>query len=334
MPRRSWTRAAATLLLGGSVATLSACTASLPTNVALTWGGCAQSGGSTEVVTIAVPKGEEWPVASLEALSGVSGVGYRQVVVDATRLDEVGGGAPLTSVDVLVGSDPLWLESSGVKGVLTADSMQIEGGVDSVRYGHDASCLLANRTWFSANNVAMPSQLSDLTAEQQYSVAAISDPFASPSALALLPLWSVDWEVFEGFSTGSAGAQSGAQSGANEEAASADTAPGIVGSALVPLRHPNNLATDTQFKVLPDSCVRREVSAVPVATAADRVALAKEFVDLLTSPQGQQILAEHAVAYPLDPSIALTGAVSWADIQPAYPDAEILTGLKEWVETF
>ena len=55
---------------------------------------------------------------------------------------------------------------------------------------------------------------------------------------------------------------------------------------------------------------------------------------LLTSPQGQQILAEHAVAYPLDPSIALTGAVSWADIQPAYPDEEILTGLKEWVETF
>lgn len=334
MQRRSWKRAVATLLLGSSVVALSACTASLPTNVALTWGGSAQSGEVAEVVTIAVPQGEEWSLAGLEALSGVSGVAYRQVVVDATLLGEVEGGAPLALVDVLVGSDPLWLESSGVKGVLTADSVQIEGGVDSVLYGHDAACVLANRTWFSANNITMPSQLSDLTAKEKYSVAATADPLTSPSALALLPRWAADWEAFEGFSTGSAAQQSGAQSGANEEAATGSSAAGIAGSVLVPLRHPNNLGTDTQFKVLPDSCVRREVSAVTVATAADRVALAEDFIDLLTSPQGQRILAEHALAYPLDTSITLTGAVSWADIQPAYPDEKILTGLKEWVETF
>ena len=323
------------LLLGVSSVALGACTASLPTNVALAWGGSAQSGKPTEILTIAVPEGEEWPLAALEALSGTSGLGYRQVVVNASLLDEVVDGSPLESVDVLVGSDPLWLEVSGVADVLGAGEVRAADDVDLVTYGQDAACVLVNRSWFSANNVAMPDNLESLSVEQKERVAAVSDPLTSPSALALLPLWVGDWEVFEG-PAGSAdeASQSGAQSGQIGPNEGAATSPGVVGSALEPLRHPNNLGTDTQFKVLPDTCVGREVGAVMVTREPERAGHVEGFLDLLLSPQGQRIIAEHALAYPLDTSIAVQGAVPWTDVAPAYAPEQVLEGLRKWSDTF
>ncbi len=303
-----------TVAVGAAAILLASCTSSVPTEPGVTWGGLAQSGETSELVTVAVPEGSMLPLDGLEALSKELSIGFRQVVLDPPAVAEGGLEGVLEDVDVLMGVDELWLDTSGVQ-----EALHLTGGdLKAVSYGSDSACVLVDRSWFSANNLAIPSELAAVDPKQLEGIVAASNPMASPYALALLPMWKDHWKSWGE----TQGAAQETQSGAEPVT---PVVAGIIGSVLEPLRHPNNLGTDTRYQALSDTCVQRQVSMLAVSTNPERSVLVGELADLLTSARGQEIVADYALAFPLGEDI---------EAQDTFPVEDITAGLKSWTKLF
>ncbi|WP_099332365.1 hypothetical protein [Actinomyces minihominis] len=304
----------AAVAVGAAAILLASCTSSIPAEPGLTWGGSAQSGETTELVTVAVPEGSMLPLDGLEALSKELSFGFRQVVLDPPAVAEGGLEGVLEDVDALLGVDETWLNTSGVQEALDLT----DGEMKTVPYGSDSACVLVDRSWFSANNLAIPSELAAVKPKELEGIVATFNPMGSPYALALLPLWKDHWKSWQASREEAEGTQSGTETASPVVA-------GMIGSVLEPLRHPNNLGTDTRYRVLADTCVQRQASLLAVTANPERSALVSELADLLTSARGQAIVADYALAFPLGEDV---------EAQEPFPVEEVIAGLKKWTELF
>lgn len=202
------------------------------------------------------------------------------------------------------------------------------------QYGEEDVCVLADRSWYSANKMPLPRGRTSLSDEELFGVLSASDPQISSLAAASMPIWSKRLQSV---------VDSDAQS-AYEGAPSA--VPGKIGSSLEPLRHTNNLGTETRYAVVSGTCVAEPVYLVDLSGEyADKDAA--DLIRYLLSEGGQELVARYSLAYPAatHPEEAQSGgAPSNGEDQvemPARPDAvaafspeEVTAATALWLKVF
>lgn len=286
---------------------LSGCTSSGPGPSEGTWASLPGVAGDRPLV-VAFPDGSAVPPDGLEALAEATGLTLQVLDLQPAGNDRELSPASLLGVDVLLGVDPLWLEVSGLYGGGAESDEPQEGiasqsgsllssgaslgvdspGVETRTYGFDDACVLVNRLWFSANDLAVPKDLADLSEDEVRAVVAVSNPYLSPYALAMLPTWDTRWGTWEGGAV----------------LAQPEILPGRIGSQLEAERGGGPVSPESQYRVLPRTCVQRDVAAVIVTKQQQRAQRAQELVDFLVTEPGQQLIAEHFLAVPLTPTAA------------------------------
>lgn len=285
---------------------------------------------SVATAVIGVPREEMLPQGFLDELADATSLTITQVGVDLSP-----GGVPaldtettLDDVDVLMGFDPNWFDQS----LLSSTGAHRVDLVDLsfTTYGTDDACVLVDASWFSANNLALPKTLGQLPEGALETIVGSSDPRVSPYALAALPQWDGLW------GTWGLAPQSGlSQSGERRELG----AVGKVGSALEPIRNPNNLGTDTRYRVLTDTCVEREVVLVDMSARPERERDDAAYVvlaDFLVGNAGAKMLAEYGVAYPfgVEDGGQSERGLTRLEAKPPFSSKETAAALKMWEKTF
>lgn len=233
-------------------------------------------------MVVGVPEGVRYQQAFFDQVAAQTGLEITQVAVN----DE-GAAISLADVDLVLGVTDEWVDAN--RDELASEAPDADVAV--VKYGEDDACLLVDSSWYSANNIALPKKLSEVAQPQLESAVADSDPLLSPYALAALPQWQAIMEAW---------AEATPQSG-DLVAEHSGGGGAVVGSALEPRRNPNNLGTDTRYRVLSDTCVQMEAAALILSTGEDVAeAPAQVLVDFLTSDLGQELVAKYAVAIPAE----------------------------------
>lgn len=257
------------------------CTPSGPGPGDANWVGVAGTEGEAAVV-IGVPAGTELPLSALEDLAEGAGVTIEEVTLAPPASGSALTQEAIENVDLLLAVDPLWMEASGLDLLDSARQGPDADTQSSVVYGTERACVLLNRTWFSANNLAFPADISSLDEEQLRAIVAGANPRFSPQALALLPAWSNE------FKTWTPGPLS----------APAQILPGTIGRSL-PSSGENVEGGSGRYQALDSPCVQREVYAVIVATRSDRANVAQRLADFLLTENGQETLTNHGIILPL-----------------------------------
>ncbi|MDO4258192.1 MAG: hypothetical protein Q4C87_01580 [Actinomycetaceae bacterium] len=281
------------------------------------------------VVRIGHLNGTYVPRALIEAFEQASGY-----TVELSEVPRAVGSA--RAVDVLVGLDDSELAAGAVVVVPeVADAEHIPGTeVESVpgayAYGRDDVCVLADRSWFSANNLKVPTSLAEISAGDYASQLVIPAPkntvdgraFAQLISLTAannprgwvttatsagatvdtgLPLWRL-WTAHEQVaahrnekSNGSAAADTANQSAATDNA---QRKPLIVAPMSLLASATDNTGTQSMGVAIPGTCVQRTLRVAALAGHSDNGGNFA-FIDFLTSPAGQEIIARTGWAYPL-----------------------------------
>lgn len=323
-------RGAAVVLAGLlSLGALVGCTSSAPEGAPV-WS--APSSGDTSVAkaVIGVPQEGLLPQAFLDDLAKATSLTITQVSVDLQPGGVVAEDAETTisEVDVLMGFDLNWFDPSLAESA-KADSVDLVD-LSFASYGIDDACVLVDASWFSANNIGLPKTVEDLPGGALEMIVASSNPQVNPYALAALPEWDGWW------GTWGQDAQSGLpQSGETPEVAVV----GKVGSALEPIRNPNNLGTDTRYRVLGGTCVEREVVLVDLSARPEQKHDDAAYVvlaDFLGGNAGAEMLAQYGIAYP--PGVEAGGqseqGLTRLEAKAPFSVKETAAALKLWEKTF
>lgn len=324
-----------------TAALIAGCTSSGPSPADANWVGAA-GGAHDDTLVIAVPPGAAFPTTALEALAGAAGISLQEVTL-ASEGDGRLSPAALQGVDILLGVDPQWLAVSGLfgesseaiesgqsRGELHALSDEGAGdessGIFATTYGFDDACVLVNRLWFSANDLPLPKDLASLNEDQIRSIVGASNPHLSPYALAALPMWDDQWE--------------GWKPGPVLE--SPRVLPGRVGSVLEPERAGGLSVPNSRYRVLPQSCVKRETAAVVITEREQRAQTAQDLVDFLLTDAGQQVVSENFLAIPLKPDLMQSADADevpevlgiHAEARSPYLGAQLRDALSQWDRLF
>ncbi len=344
-------------LFAGATVTVSACTSSTPEGMA-PWSFPTDTGTIARAV-IGVPSDAALPDGFLDELSDATSLALTQVAVDlGPGGTEVGASsddgvkrdsaAAVADVDVLMGFDAEWFDPAlGSGGADTVELIDLS----SITYGNDNACVLVDSSWFSANDWALPTKVSELPDSALEKIVAGSDPRVSPYALAVLPEWNGLWsgwhaqvgehaqsggEVPDGGGAvdrdvaGDVGPKSGDEEGGE------GVAPGKIGSALEPIRNPNNLGTDTRYRVLADTCVERKVALIDLSVLRghnDDDAAYVILADYLSGSTGAELLAKYGVSIQVGTDAAQSEEVS-LEARPAFAVTELVDALRQWEKTF
>lgn len=349
-------------LLAAATVVGTACTSSAPEGVA-PWSFPTGTGSVARAV-IGVPVDAALPEGFMDELSDATALTLTQVAVDlgpgGTEVETATEDEPdevqlasVEAVDVLMGYDPDWF-APALAGTTNAEGDVLDlVDLSSVTYGTDNACVLADASWFSANNLPLPAKVSELPTGALEQVVATSDPRISPYALAALPEWDDLWGTWQkarseetaqsggeeseedGGGKASAAGAVGPQSG--EEDGGEGVAPGKVGSALEPIRNPNNLGTDTRYRVLSDTCVERKSALIDLSVLHGRDQDDAAYVilaDYLAGSAGAELLAKYGVAAPAQAGAVQSDEPPAPEVRAAYSVQERVAALRQWEKTF
>lgn len=195
-------------------------------------------------------------------------------------------------------------------GILPEGEVQAE---TAVVVGEEDVCVLADRSWYSANKKTPPVDKAALSDEHLLSILRASDPLTSGQAAVNMPLWI------------------SALSGVTSEATGTEAAPpGEIASSLEALRAVNNLQTDVRYQVVEGTCVSVPTYLVELDPSA-RGGAARALSDYLTSPDGQDVLGAYALTYPVAGNADLPERPKAAK---AFTAVEVEKATAAWNEAF
>ena len=212
----------------------------------------------------------------LQRVGEATGLTLKQVVLLDEGIDALADEGRVRGVDLVLGVNADWMETIGWDSQTTPVA----------EYGQDEACLFANRLWFSANNLPLPSDVETFGAARLEGAVAARDPLQSPPALVALAQWDPYWAQWEA---------TGAGEPATEDAA---LVPGYVGSALAAKRQAESLDVAAQFRPLETTCVPYTLAAAALPTSATEDV--ESLLEFFLSEDGQRLLAETTIAQPLD----------------------------------
>ena len=139
-----------------------------------------RSGSGT--VTVALVGGAQLPMETAQEFTKATGFTVAAVPVDGV------GELAETNADValgLDGADALQASASGAiaavapQDTVTLSGTAVEGAAAAVAYGRDDVCVIADKSWMSANGRTLPTSFGDLTSPRIRALLAIPDPASS-----------------------------------------------------------------------------------------------------------------------------------------------------------
>ncbi|MDC4232292.1 hypothetical protein M3T53_00985 [Actinomyces sp. B33] len=290
------------------------------------------------IVVVAVVEGSRLPSRVRAAFTEDTGFDLRIVEV-ASAPEAQGSGA-----QVVVGLDAA--EALGAGGALAGapqdatapEGTALVGAPGAIAYGRDDVCVLADRSWMSANALAMPDSADALSRPPYASLLAVPDPRATSTGRAFVEAVAAstgealgEWARGLGASAVIAPSVDAAlaqwtaadllvddEDESSEDGGDAQSdAPGDLPLVVAPrstaARALNNTGTESAAVPVPSTCLARTVYAAGVADD-DRESLsdgAESLIAWLLGWRGQRALAEAGAVYPLDESALGDTAADW-----------------------
>ena len=317
-----------------------------------------RSGSGT--VTVALVGGAQFPKETAQAFTRATGFTVAVVSVDGVG-DVSKAGADvvmgLDGADVLAASAVGSIGASAPQDTVTLAGTGVEGAPGAVAYGRDDVCVVADKSWMSANNWSLPTSLADVASARMAGLLALPDPAVTsvgrafvqgaaasmgeglgefarslnprvePSLGAAVASWTGGAHVSGAYLSEVVGGSEGA-SGAY---------PLVVAPRSLVAGADVNAGADSYGEPISSTCVARIMyAASTVSPASDGT---ESLIAWLQGEEAQRSLALTGGAYPIDGVLAADTKAGWlmgitGDPVVADETAGSEEALAAWLETW
>ena len=286
----------------------------------------------TDTVTVALVGGAQLPTEMAQAFTEETGFSVAVVPIDG--VDSL----PRAGADVVLGLDGAdaqqasqagTIAPSGPQDTVTLSGTSISGVPAAVAYGRDDVCVIADKSWMSANKRTLPTSFQELSTPRVRTLLAVPDPVSSsvgraflqeaaaqtgeglgpfvqtlsprvdPSLGAAIGAWTAGGHVSDGYLSEIVGSASG-KSGSYPLV----VAPRSLAAAAV-----TNTGADSYGTALPSTCIARIMYVAATKTPASDGA--ESLIAWLQSAVAQHSLATTGAAYPIDGVLAANTKAEW-----------------------
>lgn len=283
-------------------------------------------------MTVALVGGAQLPMETAQEFTKATGFTVAAVPVDS--VDELAK----TNADVVLGldgADALQASASGAiaavapQDTVTLSGTAVEGAAGAVAYGRDDVCVIADKSWMSANGRPLPTSFGDLTSPRIRALLAVPDPASSsvgrafvqeaaaqtgeglgsfaqslnprvdPSLGATVGAWTAGAHVSDGYLSEVVGASAGT-SGAY---------PLVVAPRSLAAAAATNTGADSYGTPISSTCIARIMYAAATGSSASDGA--ESLIAWLQGESAQRSLATTGAAYPIDGALAADTKASW-----------------------
>lgn len=283
-------------------------------------------------MTVALVGGAQLPMETAQEFTKATGFTVAAVPVDT--VDELAK----TNADVVLGldgADALQASASGAiatvapQDTVTLSGTAVEGAAGAVAYGRDDVCVIADKSWMSANGRPLPTSFGDLTSPRIRALLAVPDPASSsvgrafvqeaaaqtgeglgsfaqslnprvdPSLGATVSAWTAGAHVSDGYLSEVVGASAGT-SGAY---------PLVVAPRSLAAAAATNTGADSYGTPISSTCIARIMYAAATGSSASDGA--ESLIAWLQGESAQRSLATTGAAYPIDGALAADTKASW-----------------------
>lgn len=283
-------------------------------------------------MTVALVGGAQLPMETAQEFTKATGFTVAAVPVDGV------GELAETNADValgLDGADALQASASGAiataapQDTVTLSGTAVEGAAGAVAYGRDDVCVIADKSWMSANGRPLPTSFGDLTSPRIRALLAVPDPASSsvgrafvqeaaaqtgeglgsfarslnprvdPSLGATVGAWTAGAHVSDGYLSEVVGASAGT-SGAY---------PLVVAPRSLAAAAATNTGADSYGTPISSTCIARIMYAAATGSSASDGA--ESLIAWLQGESAQRSLATTGAAYPIDGALAADTKAGW-----------------------
>jgi len=286
----------------------------------------------TDTVTVALVGGAQLPTEMAQAFTEETGFSVAVVPIDG--VDSL----PRAGADVVLGLDGAdaqqasqagTIAPSGPQDTVTLSGTSISGVPAAVAYGRDDVCVIADKSWMSANKRTLPTSFQELSTPRVRTLLAVPDPVSSsvgraflqeaaaqtgeglgsfvqtlsphvdPSLGAVIGGWTAGGHVSDGYLSEIVGSASG-KSGSY---------PLVVAPRSWFAPAVTNTGADSYGTALPSTCIARIMYTAATKTPATDGA--ESLIAWLQSAEAQHSLATTGAAYPIDGVLAANTKAEW-----------------------
>ena len=289
-----------------------------------------RSGSGT--VTVALVGGAQLPMETAQEFTKVTGFTVAAVPVDGVDALSKAGADVVLGLD---GADALQATAAGTiaasapQDTATIAGTVVDGAAAAIAYGRDDVCVIADKSWMSANGRPLPTSFGDLTSPRIRALLAVPDPASSSvgrafvqeaasqtgeglgsfaqslnprvdaSLGATIGAWTAGAHVSEEYLSEIAGASAGA-SGAY---------PLVVAPRSLAAAAATNTGADSYGTPISSTCIARIMYVAATGSSASDGA--ESLIAWLQGESAQRSLATTGAAYPIDGVLAADTKAGW-----------------------
>ncbi|WP_314804711.1 hypothetical protein [Actinomyces bouchesdurhonensis] len=284
------------------------------------------------VVTVALVGGAQLPTETAQEFTKATGFSIAVVPVDG--VDSIAQ-ADADVVLGLDGADALQAAAAGTiasvapQDTTTLTGTVLEGAPAAVAYGRDDVCVIADKSWMSANSRPLPTSFHDLTAPRVRALLALPDPASSSVGRAFVQEAAaqtgeglgtfvqslnprVDASLGETISAWSAGTHVSDSYLSEVEGSASGTSgsyPLVVAPRSLAAAAATNTGADSYGTAVSSTCIARIMYAAAVSAPATDGA--ESLIAWLQGQVAQRSLATTGAAYPIDGVLATDTKAAW-----------------------
>ena len=269
------------------------------------------------VVTVALVGGAQLPTETAEAFTKATGFSVAVVPVDGVAM------VPKADADVVLGLDGADALQAALAGTA------VDGAPAAVAYGRDDVCVIADKSWMSANNRPLPTSFHDLSDPRVRALLTVPDPASSsvgrafvqeaasqtgeglgPFVQSLNP--RVDASLGATIGAWTAGAyvsDSYLSEVVGSESGKSGSYPLVVAPRSLAAAAATNTGADSYGTAVTSTCIARIMYVA--ATQAPASDGAESLIAWLQGEIAQRSLATTGAAYPIDGVLAADTKAEW-----------------------
>lgn len=289
-----------------------------------------RSGSGT--VTVALVGGAQLPMETAQEFTKATGFTVAAVPVDGV------GELAETNADVALGLDGADALQATAAGTIAASAPQdtatiagtvVDGAAAAIAYGRDDVCVIADKSWMSANGRPLPTSFGDLISPRIRALLTVPDPASSSVGRAFVQeaaaqtgeglgsfaqslnprvdsslggavaAWTAGAHVSEGYLSEVVGASAG----------SSGAYPLIVAPRSLAAAAATNTGADSYGTAISSTCIARIMYAAPTSSPASDGA--ESLIAWLQGETAQRSLATTGAVYPIDGVLAADTKADW-----------------------
>ena len=289
-----------------------------------------RSGSGT--VTVALVGGAQLPMETAQAFTKATGFTVAVAPVDGVDALSKAGADVVLGLD---GADALQATAAGTiaasapQDTATIAGTVVDGAAAAIAYGRDDVCVIADKSWMSANGRPLPTSFGDLTSPRIRALLTVPDPASSSVGRAFVQeaaaqtgeglgsfaqslnprmdsslggavaAWTAGAHVSEGYLSEVVGASAG----------SSGAYPLIVAPRSLAAAAATNTGADSFGTPISSTCIARIMYAAATGSSASDGA--ESLIAWLQGESAQRSLATTGAAYPIDGALAADTKASW-----------------------